>query len=348
MSGFVLPAALLVLLVAAFAVSALWQSSRRLALAIAIALPVLAAGLLLWRGTAPAIDAPPPVAATPADAADAPRDAAPVDVEALVADLERKLEADPSQWEGWVLLGRVRLDQGDTAAARAAFARAHQLVPDNDLVAVGYAETLMRTDPEQRFPPEAVALLERAAQAQPADERALFFLGLHRLASGEPAAAADLWETLLPRLPPDAAVALRQQIAAARAQAGQADVPPPAPAAAGPTLRLSIAAEPRLAEAARLGAIVFVFARTAPDQRGPPVAAKRIVAGDWPLAVTLSDADSVMPTAKLSAQREVFVTARLSLAGNATGAPGDLESPTVRVRVADGANATLTLDRVRQ
>ena len=45
MSGFLLPAALLVLLAVAFAVSALWQKSRGLALAIAVVLPLAVVGL---------------------------------------------------------------------------------------------------------------------------------------------------------------------------------------------------------------------------------------------------------------------------------------------------------------
>jgi cytochrome c-type biogenesis protein CcmH len=339
MTGYLLPAALLLLLGGAFAVAMLWSSSRRSAIALAVVLPLAAGGLYLSRGASPGVGAAAPVAAAPGTAD------APVDVAGLTANLEKNLAADPKQWEGWVLLGRIRLKQGEFEAARAAFSRAHQLVPDNDLVAVGYAEALMRTDPDHRFPPEAVALLERAAKAQPADERALFLLGQHRMASGDPAAAADLWETLLPRMAPQAATVLRRTIAEARAQAGQPDTTPVA-APAGPALALTVEAIPEFAEAARFGAIVFVVASAAAD--GPTVAARRVVADKWPLAVTLSDADVVAPDTKLSAQGEVFVTARLSLAGNTTGAPGDLESAPARVRVADGASATLVLDRVRK
>jgi cytochrome c-type biogenesis protein CcmH len=52
-----------------------------------------------------------------------------------------------------------------------------------------------------------------------------------------------------------------------------------------------------------------------------------------PFTASLDDADSPMPTQKLSALREVEVIARLSMSGDATPQPGDLESRPVRVRL---------------
>jgi cytochrome c-type biogenesis protein CcmH len=219
MSAYLLPVALLVLLAAAFAVSVLWQRSRPLAIALAIVLPLAAAGLYVWRGPQGAsVEAPvtAPTATGPAPAAGAPPE-----VDAMVADLEAKLQATPDDWENWALLGRMRLEQGRFAAAREAFAKSHKLVPDNDTVAVGYAEALLRASADQRFPPEAVALLERAVRADPPDERAVFFLGIQRMFENQPAAAADLWESLLPRLDEAGVAALRPQIAAARAAAAR-------------------------------------------------------------------------------------------------------------------------------
>jgi cytochrome c-type biogenesis protein CcmH len=243
MSAYLLPIALLVLLAAAFAVSVLWQKSRGIAVALAVVLPLAAAvGLYRWRAApppAPAAEAP--VAAAPQAPAPAPRPIpAPAstpggpgevpapnspEVEKLVADLEAKLKADPDQWQGWALLGRVRMEQGRFADASEALARSHALVPDNDLVGVAYAEALLRASPDQRFPPEAVALLERAAHASPPDDKAVFFLGMHKMMSGAPGEAADLWESMLPRVGPEAVAALKPQIAAARAAAAGAAAP---------------------------------------------------------------------------------------------------------------------------
>ena len=349
MSGFLLPAALLVLLAIAFAVSALWQKSRGLAIAIAVALPLATVGLYAWRGTPAALDvAPAPVAATdpaaPANA-DAPvPPQTPEQVEKLIADLEAKLQAEPDRWEGWALLGNVRMEQGRFEDSRAALAKAHALVPDNDEVAVSYAEALLRANPERRFPPEAVVLLERAAQADSPHEKGVFFLGMHRLLSGAPAEAADLWESLLPRLDPKAAEALMPQITAARAAAGQAAPATPA-SGAGPNLAVTVAIGKDLAAKARPGAVLYVFAHG--PGGGPPVAVERVAPGPWPVQVTLSDADRVMPTTKLSDHEKVTITARLSQSGDAVAAAGDIESAPVTVATDATAPVRLGLDHVR-
>ena len=92
--------------------------------------------------------------------------------------------------------------------------------------------------------------------------------------------------------------------------------------------------------------MLFVYART-PDGNGPPVAARRVVLDTLPVTVGLSDAYSPMPTAKLSAQPEVQLFARLSHGGDATPASGDLEADPARVTVAEGGTATLMLNRTR-
>jgi cytochrome c-type biogenesis protein CcmH len=336
MTGFLLPAALLVLLAVAFAVSMLWAKSRGLALALALGLPLAAAGLYAWRGTPAALA---PGATTPAADVRHPG----VDIDAALQEVEARVAADPSDWEGWVVLGQARMQRGDYDAARDALANAHKLVPDDDAIGVGYAEALMRTDPNHRFPAEAVALLLRAAKANPPNERAVFFLGMDRMQAGHPDQAAELWETLLPGLDPAAAAALRKQIDIARQQAGK----PPLPAAvAGPGLAITVGIDPSLAKAAADGGVLFVFAR-APGGGGPPLAAKRITPTAWPVELTLTDADSPMPAARLSSAERVEIVARLSRSGDAAGASGDLESAPVEAALADGKPLMVLLARVR-
>ena len=71
------------------------------------------------------------------------------------------------------------------------------------------------------------------------------------------------------------------------------------------------------------GQSLFVFAREA-DGAGPPVAVKRLQVGVFPVQVTLSDADVMMPGRKLSDVSRLRLVARFSQSGNAIQAPGDL------------------------
>jgi cytochrome c-type biogenesis protein CcmH len=107
---------------------------------------------------------------------------------------------------------------------------------------------------------------------------------------------------------------------------------------------VEVALDPAFAARVRLrgDTTVFVIART-PDGPPMPVAVEKHTVADLPLTVTLDDADGPMPTAKLSALREVEVIARLSESGNAIRQDGDLESKPVRVRIPATSDVRLIL-----
>ena len=64
-----------------------------------------------------------------------------------------------------------------------------------------------------------------------------------------------------------------------------------------------------------------------------PVAVEKHSVTDLPLTVTLDDADSPMPTAKLSQLNEVELIARLSETGIANRQESDIDSMPVRVKL---------------
>ena len=324
MGQFTLFAGILVLLAVAFAITALWQRARGLAIALAIAIPLAAGGLYWLKGRPVALD---PVVTR-----------APTKIEEAVAQLERLTAADPKNFGDMATLARAYMATGQYDKARATYARALVLQPGESVLYVEYAESMLRTAPDRRFPPQAVELLERALEKDPVDQRALFFLGLHQRQSGEPAKAVATWERLLALLDPAASAELRKQVAEARSAAG---MPEAAPA---PSLQVEVRLEPTLARSVSPGAVLYVFARGA-DGAGPPVAARRLVPEQFPVQLTLGDADSPMPTAKLFSQEKVALVARLSRTGDVQAASGDLEADPVEVTVAPGANVELTLSR---
>lgn len=333
MGAFVLAFVLMLALALGLALAPLWRRAAGQALALAALLAAGTVALYYGLGSPDALD---------------PRNLeAPETLEEGIAMLERRLQQEPGSVEGWVLLARARMSQRQWAQGRDAFARAHALLPDEPDLMVEYADALMRASPEGRFPPEAVALLERVVEGQPTHQRGLFYLGAQRLQAGQAAEAAALWERLLPLVQGETAEALKPQIAAARAQAG---LPPPVfedAAPAGPVLKIRVELDPALAAAPRAeGDVLFVFART-PDGAGLPVAVKRLTAASFPVELELSDADGLMPAQKLSTQPRVRLMARLSRSGDAAGAPGDLEAEALELDVADGARATLRLSTVR-
>ena len=324
MGQFTFFAALVVALAVAFAISALWQSARKLAIALALLIPIAAGGLYWYKGQPAALD---PANTTP-----------PKTLDQAVAQLERLTKADPNNFSDQATLARAYMAAEKYQLAREAYARALTLKPDETTLYTEFAEAMLRTSPDHRFPPEGVELLERALNADPQNQRALFFLGLHQRQNGKPAEAVQTWERLLALLDPQTSTELRKQIAAARKDAGMPEAPKEA------TVQVEVRLDPTLAREATAGSVLFVFARST-DGSGPPVAAQRLVPEQFPAQVELGDADSPMPAAKLFSQRKVLLVARLSKTGDARAASGDLEADPVEIEVKPGAKAQLTLSR---
>ncbi|MGV8960420.1 MAG: tetratricopeptide repeat protein [Stenotrophomonas sp.] len=260
---------------------------------------------------------------------------APQTLEDGIARLQAALERDPQRADGWALLARSQLELGRNEDAAASYLRAVQLAPDEPVLLVEAAQARAQVDPQHQFDDTALQWLQHARDQAPDNERALWLLGIVQRQRGQPAQAAQTWESLLPRLEPAAASALHEQIDAARVAAGQAPLPVAAPSAmtaAGNAVTVKVTLDPDFAARVRLrgDATVFVIARI-PGGPPMPVAVERHTLQELPLTVTLDDADSPMPTQKPSALGEVEVLARLSASGNAMRQADDLESAPVRV-----------------
>ncbi len=99
-------------------------------------------------------------------------------------------------------------------------------------------------------------------------------------------------------------------------------VPDAIPGSATATVDVSLDAAFDVAPAAT----VFVIARDA-EQSGPPLAVKRITAGDLPARIALTDADAMLAGRGLHGVETLELVARVALGGSANAVPGDLESP---------------------
>lgn len=344
MAGFIALAVALGLVVLGGALWPLWRSAPRTTLAIVAALGLAATGLYGILGTPAALS---PQARTAA--VDMPHN-----VDEAIDALRASLQHDPNQPEGWALLGRALASQGRKAEAGEAFGKALALMPDNPDLLVDAAQNRAEAGQDHLFDATAQGWLQHALQVQPGHQRALWFQGVVQRQNGHPAEAARTWQSLLPALDAGTAAALRKQIDTALADAGQPPLPaqpldaapgaagaaPDTPPAGRHALRVHVSLAAGVAPPA--GASVFVIARI-PGGPPMPVAVQRHPADALPLDITLTDADSPMPTQTLSALGEVELIARLSTSGNAMRGDGDIESPPVRTALPAQGTVTLTI-----
>lgn len=245
----------------------------------------------------------------------------------MVSRLARRLEREPDDLNGWLMLGRSYAAMSQAPLALRAYERADRLAEGRNAEAlIGIAELLTLQD-DNALAGRAGDLFERALTLDPTAGKALFFGAVAAMRRGELPVARERFAKLLTLNPPDEVRPLiEQQVAALdRAIAGAGSATPAQGAAAGraaaAAVRVKVSLAPKLAAGTTDGAPLFVFVRD-PASPGPPLAVKR-VAAKFPLEVELTAADAMMPNHAITAGQRVLVVARISQSGQAEAASGD-------------------------
>jgi cytochrome c-type biogenesis protein CcmH len=265
----------------------------------------------------------------------APADDSP---QTMVARLARRLERDPQDLNGWLILGRSYVVLEQFPLALRSFERADRLAGGKSAEAlVGEAEALTMSD-ESELDGRAGRIIEQALALDPNSGKALFFGAAAAVRRGDLALGKERFEKLLSMNPPDAIrPILQQQIdgltqrmaaagngGAGLAASGRASSESTGANAANvgnAAVRVHIELSPALSKAAPDAAPLFVFVRD-PGQPGPPLAAKRL-ANRFPQTVELTPADSMVPGRVFAAGQKVQVVARIARSGNPMAGSGD-------------------------
>ncbi len=260
--------------------------------------------------------------------------------ENMVAGLARKLERNPDDLQGWLMLGNSYVVLQQYPLAVRAFERADRLADGKNAAAlVGEAEALTMSD-EAELTGRAGRLIEQALQLDPTYAKALFFGGAAAVRRGDLALGKERFQKLLSLDPPEAIKPILQQqidsidqqmsgkagagpaMSAASSQGAAAAGGGAAAADSNASVTVHIELAPSLSNSDPMSAApLFVFVRD-PGQPGPPLAAKRL-ASHFPQDVRLTPSDSMVPGRVFSAGQKVQVVARISRSGNPIGGSGD-------------------------
>ncbi len=250
----------------------------------------------------------------------------------MVARLARKLEKDPQNLEGWLLLGRSYTQLQEFQLATRAYQRADRLAGGKNTEAlIGEAEALARGD-ETELDRRAGRLIEQALALDPSSGKALFFGAAAAMRRGELPLARERFTRLLALDPPDnikpllqkQIESIDQQLAGGGAEPAAGPAGQPRVAAATDSnakVRINVTLAPTLAQSASGSSPLFVFVRD-PQRPGPPLAVKRLDS-HFPQTVELTASDSMMPGRAIAAGQKVQVVARIARSGNPVGASGD-------------------------
>lgn len=118
----------------------------------------------------------------------------------LALGLRTRLQSDPGNAEGWIMLGRIGMVLGNAGTATGAYANAYRLDPKNRDAALGYAEALTRSsDPEDNR--RGGELLRRLVRSDHTDIRVLSLYAFNAFEQGRFGEAVAAWEMMLKLLP---------------------------------------------------------------------------------------------------------------------------------------------------
>jgi cytochrome c-type biogenesis protein CcmH len=287
-------------------------------------------------------------------------DLSPDKVAEMAASLAAKLEQNPGNGEGWVILARTYNSMGRFPEAVRAYEKAVALIPDDAALFADYADALAATQKDLAGKP--MELVQRALKLDPTQWKALALAGTYAFDRKEYRQAVEYWEKLKATVPPGSpfAQSIDGSIAEARSlgsittamvpamPSGATAAPPAQSAAMAPAAPAKVAKAPAALPGMAIGGtvklspavaaraapsdLVFIFARPVEGAR-MPLAIIRTTVKDLPTQFSLDDSMAMTPEAKISNFAEVVVGARVSKSGNAIPASGDLEGFSKPVKI---------------
>jgi cytochrome c-type biogenesis protein CcmH len=307
---------------------------------VALAVPLVAVSIYLKVGNPAAMD---PAAQAPQQAEAGPHGQNGADmqaqIEGMVGKLAQRLEENPADIEGWVMLGRSFSVLGRYDEAAASYEKAISVVGEDATLLADYADAIAMSNGES-LEGKPMELLQKALNIDPQNQKALWLLGTAHFERGDFTSAINLWKRLQQLIPTDSedATAMAANIAEAesyrqrqlKGEFGKAPAPAVDAAAAVPEKKAvsqitgKVTLSPALASKVAPGDTLFIFAKAV---SGPPMplAIVKAQAGALPMEFKLDESQAMMPNMSLANFNQVIVGARISKTGDAMPKSGDLQ-----------------------
>jgi cytochrome c-type biogenesis protein CcmH len=295
----------------------------------------------------------------------------------MVQQLSARLQREPDNVEGWVILARTYYTMRKFPEAAAAYEKLTKLVPNEPDLLADYADALAMSQGRD-LSGKPMELVEAALKADPNHWKALAMAGTAAFDRKDYKGAVAYWERLRDSQEPDSQIA--KSIAASIDEARKLGGMPPAVASAAaaqkgatapavapkPENSKAVTPKAELAKGAPAPAVttvggivnlsdamkakaaptdtVFIFARPAEGSR-MPLALTQVKVSELPAKFTLDDTMAMSKDMKLSSVPMIVVGARVSKSGRPMPSSGDLEGLSKPVAVG-AKDVAVTIDRV--
>lgn len=136
----------------------------------------------------------------PAATSGAPAERSQAQIEANVAELAKRLQSNPSDAQGWIMLARSYIAMERFGEATGAYAKATELTPNDADLWAEYARASALAG-GGKFDGKTMELIDRALKVDPNNLRALGLAGSAEYESKNYQKAIDHWQRLLKQMP---------------------------------------------------------------------------------------------------------------------------------------------------
>ena len=249
------------------------------------------------------------------------------ELEVFALGLRQRLAAEPNDAVAWLVYARSMSALGQLEQSIDAYKKSLSIDPNRTGTLLGYAQLLLQTG-DADFMPEAATMLRRVLEQQPDNQEALSLLGFVAFQRGDWQQAITAWELLLQQIPQTderyQPVATAVADAKNRLAAGEVELTV--------TVNITDAARAEIPD----GATLFVYVRAAEGQ-GMPAAVVRQPVTSFPVTVTLSDANAMLPDYRMSQLNQWQVMARISADERIDAEPGDRDAEPLIIEAATTA-----------
>lgn len=254
------------------------------------------------------------------------------DIKAMVDKLAARMEKEPNDVDGWLMLSRSYKVLERYQDAANAMRKAYALVGDQPDVLLQLADAQAMAN-GGTLKGEPTALVEKALQVEPGNQMGLWLMGMAYAESDQFQKAVDSWQELLKGYSPEqnGYQEMVKLINQANARLGkppvQAEAPSVVPAGsdvkpASRSVSVKVTLDDSFKDKVTPEDTLFIYAQAATGPKAPLAIVKHQVK-DLPIEVTLDDSQAMMPTMTISSVDHIKITARISAAGGATPQSGE-------------------------
>lgn len=257
--------------------------------------------------------------------------------------IRERLRETPEDTKGWMYLGQIQLAIGKIEQSIAAYERAVELSPEDDVARYRYVNSLVASGAEASLE-QAQRQISFLISKQPANRQYRLLQTVIAAQRGDAQRAAENFIMIKDQLSVDSdfyrsLITQLQSIGVDPSLLGTSD----SENLRQTSIQIEIDLIAELESKVPASGYLILFAQDAGGTSGVPLAVKRVEIPQFPARFNLSLSDAMLPSMNLDSAEQVTITARISADADVAVSPGELEGTAERIELATGQQTFLKL-----